>query len=340
MSTAYRIRSFLVVMGLVIPISLSAASRSAIDNLSTLKSGLSTFTNDIGTAAPNAGNLGLNWSSAYVGQLVPGGAFGMGITMGAITFPKAAFTNLTKALKTSSDIDGVSGLGLVLPGYTLDIRMGGVRIPFDLGVKYGSLSNFKLGDVLANFNSVGFEFRYALLKGSDETSPLLSLGLGYNYMAGGFEAEIGSDVLIDNVVVDGGAYHLLLEKPDVSSSWRSSIIEFDAQFSKVFGKVEPGFGFGLAYSSSKMETALESLVAVVNDSHAMVAGTDAGRVSDTKGLDISNDEIEYSATVSKITMNLMGGVAYHLSVLRIDLGFAYNMTGGSLAITLGGRMQF
>jgi hypothetical protein len=85
-----------------------------------------------GTLA-SAATSGLNWSPAYIGQFPH---FGVGVTLGATGMPwttaKPVFDMLGVAIPTELSFSGEEAIGL--PALTVDARIGGFGIPFDVGL--------------------------------------------------------------------------------------------------------------------------------------------------------------------------------------------------------------
>jgi hypothetical protein len=106
--------------------------------LKDLQNGVVDFSEKMAKSLPFNSSLGLNWSDAYIGKIFPSVPphFGIGGSFGFTTMD-------LPALKT---LAGQLGYGmpfttdrLFFPVYTLEGRLGGFFLPFDIGVKFGTL---------------------------------------------------------------------------------------------------------------------------------------------------------------------------------------------------------
>ncbi len=149
-----------------------------------VNSKLSDFANDLNVTLPNAATQQNVYSSAWIGKLFPSAPphFAVGFEAGVTKL------NL-KPLKEMTEIFGISGLPslMVYPTITVNGRIGGFVLPFDIGFSgmYMDLSNLNsLADGLGiKMFNIGGDFRYALLKG-EGVLPQVSLGVGYYYIGG------------------------------------------------------------------------------------------------------------------------------------------------------------
>ncbi len=140
---------------------------------------------------------------AYIGKLYPSipshFSFGISVTGTLIStdFLKDCTTAYTNKIKESvvsftGDSDATVDFEfpipekLPLPACAFNLRLGGIKIPFDIGF-YGMSMNassdqLPIDDISLNldFNSFGGDLRFALLKGN-LILPKLSIGCGYSY---------------------------------------------------------------------------------------------------------------------------------------------------------------
>src|SRR6056297_238320 len=129
-------------------------------SLDTFEDSFDTFSGEFAKSLPMNSMIGLNWSDASIGQLlaVPP-HFGVGVTTGVTTIPLSVFTDLTDDLgvDASGGVDDLPAMGVPIPGYAVDARVGGFILPFDVGVKVGLIPNLKIGDVEAEYTNIGFD---------------------------------------------------------------------------------------------------------------------------------------------------------------------------------------
>ena len=217
-------RAFLVIIVL-----LSATAVFAV-NYTDFQSGFNEFAQDLANGTPFATSTGLGWSQAYIGQFPH---FALGITAGVTTISAGAMQTLADAMGVTlpSDFSYASKTGLPLPGYTIDARIGGFVLPFDIGFKLGYIPPGTFPKVDLNYLLFGLDVRYGLLK-DEGWSPALSVGLGYNHMKASVTVPgfLGSNVQIASVhtTQDGLDHTLSLANPDFGLDWSTNVIELKA----------------------------------------------------------------------------------------------------------------
>jgi hypothetical protein len=324
---------FTVLVAVVFGAPVFGADEFTLDEF---KDGFETFSEEFAKSLPMNSTIGLNWSDAYIGQLlaVPPN-FGVGVTTGVTTIPGSVFTDLADDLgvDTSGGVEDVSAFGLPLPGYAVDARVGGFILPFDVGVKVGLLPGIKIGDVEAEYTNIGFDVRYAVLDGG--ILPKLSVGVGYNYLSGRIVTPLGlGETRVGSVEYDGNTYELVMSDPDLEFGWQANVFDFKAQVSKSFLIIEPHFGVGASVGSASTTTGLSTDITVNGG-----GGVTADDIGKAAGVDISDDGLFLESTVNPVSFRLFGGTSLNLAVFRLDLGLMYNLNSGSLGGTLGARFQ-
>ena len=153
------------------------------------------------------------WPDAYIGKLVPSVPphFGIGVSASGTFISTSAFTDAITAIINTID-ESASGTTekftfsitekIPIPAYSVNARLGGFFLPFDIGL-YGSYLNFNklsYNDFSGGIRywSAGGDIRVALMKGN-AVLPKLSLGAGYIFTrmnlhtAGSKAYIIGSD---------------------------------------------------------------------------------------------------------------------------------------------------
>lgn len=156
--------------------------------VSKISKGLNDFSDELAIAIPQAATQQNVWADAYIGKLFPSIPFHLGGGFNA-AFTHIDTSGLSKAAKTL----GISGIkdDYYYPVFTADLRIGGVFLPFDIGIavmKTGTIGTDAFGcDLDIDLFTIGFDFRYALLEGG-LIMPKLSVGFGYFYNEGSFGA--------------------------------------------------------------------------------------------------------------------------------------------------------
>ena len=200
------------------------------------------FSNSLLPVIPNVSLQQGVWPDAYIGKVFPGFPphLGGGVTAG---FATVKTTDLNKAIKELNSAISDSSVKFpslhdtfLFPTITVDAKVGGLFLPFDIGLsimKIPHLSLSKLGaPVTVDFFTVGGSFRYAILQGN-VVLPQLSIGLGGYYSKGYI-----------NVGATDGSY--------INTNFDSKIFFLETQLSKQFLFVTPFIGLRLAVSQANV----------------------------------------------------------------------------------------
>lgn len=200
------------------------------DNIST---GLDDFTFSLIKTAPSTVSHQNMWASAYIGQLLDlPPHLGGGISFGMAQLKTEGLATVFKEMGLTYDVKN-----LFLPTLTFDARIGGLFIPFDIGVHGMMIKNpleFNIQETVfsIDYGTVGADVRIPLIK-EEGALPNLSIGAGYAYSKG--NAGIN--------VKEGTAC--------VSAGYESQILQATVQLSKKILIVEPFVGLRGTLSSNK-----------------------------------------------------------------------------------------
>jgi hypothetical protein len=335
-------RAFLVIIVL-----LSATAVFAAVNYSTFQDGFNQFAQDLANGAPFSTSTGLGWSQAYIGQFPH---FGLGITAGVTTISAGSMQKLADAMGVTlpSDFSYVSTYGLPLPGYTIDARIGGFVLPFDIGLKLGYIPPGTFPSVDVDYILFGVDVRYGLLADKGWT-PALSVGLGYNHMKAGVSVPgfLGGDVTIAKVhnPSDGLDQTLKLTNPDFGLNWSTNVIELKAQISKKLIFITPYLGVGAAVSfgTSASGSVTSQLLYGGNPiTQAQIDNITAYYKSQGQTPpDLSSIGITANASNGAgFDFRAFGGLSLNLFILYLDLGVAYDVSTGGLGGSINARIAF
>ena len=164
----------------------------------TIDGGLSDFAEELGFSVPQTAVQQNVYAEAFIGTIFPSVPphFSFGVNAG--------LTHLnTEGLASAADALGIDGVdtSYYFPVFNADIRIGGIVLPFDIGVSFMKLDVSSLDSMSADFTADFFTFavdaRYAILK-DGVVSPALSIGVGYSINRGSFGAASDyADVAID-----------------------------------------------------------------------------------------------------------------------------------------------
>lgn len=173
------------------------AQDRAFDKVS---SGMDGFALSLERTLPNAAVQQNVYADAWIGKFFPSAPphFGIGAEFGVAKFDLSP-------LKDVADIFGISAVPktFIFPTFTANARIGGLILPFDVGLSfmYIDLSKLRLIDGIGvNYFNVGGDFRWAIFKG-EGAFPKLSVGGGFYLTKGGFSFEKdGFDTSLDYCV--------------------------------------------------------------------------------------------------------------------------------------------
>lgn len=209
------------------------AENPATFNTENISTGLDDFTFSLIKTAPSTVSHQNMWASAYIGQLLDlPPHLGGGVSFGMAQLKTDGLTTVFKEMGLTYDVKN-----LFLPTLTFDARIGGLLIPFDLGVHGMMIKNpleFNIQETVfsIDYGTVGADVRIPLIK-EEGALPNLSIGAGYAYSKG--NAGIN--------VKEGTAC--------VSAGYESQILQATVQLSKKILIVEPFVGLRGTLSSNK-----------------------------------------------------------------------------------------
>jgi hypothetical protein len=298
---------------------------------------VSNFSGDIAKGMPLNSSIGLNWSDAYIGQFlgIPP-RFGFGISSGFTFLDVGSMNDLFGLFGTS--VGGRLKMGLPLPGYTLEGRIGGFVLPFDAGVKIGYVDNIPLLNRFGldlDYLLVGADIRYSLLP---KILPLkLSVGVGINHLQGGISKKIPAG-LPEFSFVDAADknYTLKMEDPTVGLLWKTTNYELKAQASMSLIIITPYAGVGVGYAKSESgyrirtdltvngETVTDEIIDIMNGYGVH---------------NISSNGFESLIGDDAWNVRLFGGMSLNLAMIKFDLTGIYSYTTSNLGVTFGVRFQ-
>ena len=158
----------------------------------TVVNGLNDLTDVMTDVIPNAQLQQNVWADAWIGHILPKPNFGVGVNAGVSKLKLDSLKSAGEAL--CMDMGGVPST-MVFPVATVDLRVGGFFLPFDVGFTISCLDTSKIGPLnkaispaYFDFFTIGGDIRYAVLKGG-AILPKVSVGLGVYHMSGHIGAE-------------------------------------------------------------------------------------------------------------------------------------------------------
>lgn len=179
-------------MEIIAAASTFGQSPPAVDGkYSDIAAAFKTFSDVSAGRANVTADIGLNWSDAYIGELISYPPhYGFGGSIGLNSMKASAFNNM---LENTMGLEAVTPLFSdkhFYPTYLAEMRLGGFRdIPFDVGFKVGWLPSFIPMPLFRDFAydnlQAGFDLRFNVL--STWTGFRISVGGSFNYLKGFLE---------------------------------------------------------------------------------------------------------------------------------------------------------
>lgn len=329
--------SFRKILVLCLALSVPGVLSAQSSTISGVSDSLGSINDKLAPALAAASGIGLDWSDAWIGYAlgVPP-HFGLGVTVGAVTIPSSALKPLTDAFGGSLP-SSVGSLGLVLPIYNLNARLGGFFLPFDMGFKIGVVpSNLIKGDVNVNYLLLGGDFRYALLQ--DGVLPGVSVGVGVNYLSASIQSPIsGVGATTFTAPGVGSSNTVTMSQPTANLDITDLTCDFKVQISKNLILLTPYLGGVVTVSG---ETLKGSINSTVTANGSALSPSDINQLNSLTGGSFSSNG--FSKTVSNsglLGFKIYGGTSFNLTILKLDLQALYNLPTGNLGLSLGGRIQ-
>lgn len=209
---------------------------------SKVNAGLGQFIEDLAKTAPSAAVNQNIYADAYIGKLIPSipPHFAVGVNTSFSILDISGLKKAASGLGISLDLQD----DFVLPTFTLDARIGGLFLPFDLGVSFMTFPTFDFGNGMKmDFLAWGADLRWALMQQS-LIKPNISIGIGYYHNAGSIEIS-------DSDSRAGIAYKV-------------NTLALSAQVSKTFFIITPFIGGRVVMSDADSSYDWSASVASVN----------------------------------------------------------------------------
>jgi hypothetical protein len=317
------------------------------NTLETLQTNVNKFTDNMAHSLPFNSTMGLNWSDGYIGQLtaIPP-HFGVGISAGFTSMDFSSVKNLLELFELDLPVNNsaIQNMGLPIPGYTIEGRIGGIILPFDIGFKFGYLPPDVVKSFVDSFNYglkhllFGADIRYSLLN-RKILIPKLSVGLGFNYMEGGITAPLPENLSYNFTDPNSGFVHKLTTKEaNLGLEWRTISAEFKVQASFPFKFITPYAGAGISYAWSQAGYKVSTPELLVNDA-SLSDDEKKMLMEQIKVTGVSDKGFETINKFNGISARAYGGISINIAFLRIDFTGMYEFISGNLGATLGIRFQ-
>jgi len=320
--------------------------------LGDLKDKVDEFTGELANSLPFNSTMGLNWSDAYIGQLfaLPP-HLGIGFTTGFTTMNFGSLNGLLNMFdihEFDELTDKMNVGGFTLPGYTIDARIGGFILPFDIGFKFGYLKlnpeflNGLLKTDIPDFNMdyliIGGDLRYAILDG--KKFPLkLSVGAGFNYLKGGMSMPVPGGADLSFKIGDSGNT-LHIPNPTLGLDWETKSLDFKAQASIKLLIFTPYIGIGATHAWSRAGYGIKSDINVKDSDGNEVDIDDVRNLIESFGIEgVSTDGFSHYDEVKGWSFRTFGGLSINAPFVKFDLTGMYDFISKCYGLTFGIRLQ-
>jgi hypothetical protein len=348
-------------------ISISAAAFAQNDPISSMDAiadGLQAFTNTIAPSIPLNSTTGNIWSDAYIGQLIAMPPHvGVGEVLGLTFIPGSAISQMLSDaggnIPGSEALSLLAKVGVPIPALVTQARIGGFILPFDIGMKFGSLPNKNVAlsgssSLDVSYLLVGGDVRYALL---DEKKNVidLSIGLSLNYLKTALAIPTGMgtttyEFTLPTDPIGAPAHTLSMSEPKLFLGWESFSADLTAQVSKKIIFFTPYAGAGLTIGKPVVKTGIKS--ELTYDGTAMTTAQmeqlqqlyDALKSAGMQTLPIDPSTLREgyifkSNTDRGTDLRVYGGFALDIWVVRLDTNIFYSFFGRNYGANFGARIQ-
>ena len=285
------------------------------------------------------------WSDAYIGKLFPSMPphFGIGVTVAGTFMNTKEFSSVaetivneinTKAAGASQDFNFSIPDNIPFPAYSVNARIGGIILPFDVGV-YGSyltVNSLKFEDFTGTitYYSFGGDIRYAVMKGST-LLPKISVGAGYAYTHMALDAK-GSSTYTSDLSAHGiPGIASVTANTDMNTNFDLHTLFVQAQVSKKFFILTPYAGMRAYVTASKSHYDYAY-------SSTYEAGGNSGNVPDGSGAD-EHDYNSNGFAWGKIQPQLYAGLGLNIFFFDCTLGGCWNPRNNLWSANVSARFK-
>ncbi len=328
---------------LILMMSLAAAGLWA-QNLEDFQAGFEAFATDMASTLSYNATIGNNWSDAYIGKFPH---FGVGVSAGLTTVPSEPLEALFVSMGNVEVPSAVAKMGLPIPAAAVSAKLGGLFLPFDVGVKAMILpaeatEALSSAGIAADYKLLGGNVRFALLK-QNILMPDVSVGLGYNRLTGSISMPLDIPTQTFTFEEQDSTPHTLeVTQPDLAMDWTTDSFDATIQVSKSLLFLRPYIGAGYSFGKSTVNGGMKAAMlydgVTVTDEEVdqMKADLAAAGISVP---DISADGFKFGADNNDPVVRLYGGLSLDLLILMFDTQVTYVPKTKSLGATGTIRIQ-
>lgn len=279
--------------------------------------GLDNFSEDLAASIANAQLMQNVWAEAWIGKLIPGFHMGIGVNVGAAELKIDTLKETAKAL----EIDSMNDLpnSFAFPTVAADLRLGGILLPFDVGVSYMTIDSTKISKLNTaisplsfDFYTIGVDARWAICQGKG-LAPKISIGAGYVYTKGG-------------VNIDG-------DEANAGLNFTSKNIYAQAQISKKLLFIVPFAGAKLSYVKSDVNWN-------VNAHWANILDGNTSELGNLEEWEILPKNFSGGYNDTNLIPQVYGGIGLDLFVINLNVAVGYDFSNKLLSAAANFRIAW
>lgn len=284
-----------------------------------ISEGLHAFSEQTEKAVPNTMGLQGMWPDAYIGQILDlPPHFGGGVSAGTSVFDASG---LQKALVNGMGIEMGSDLtSMVLPTIVADAKVGGLLIPFDVGLSAMQIAPTNFMGISVDLFTFSADLRIPIIK-QTTLLPCISIGAGYAYSKG----NIGLSVFD--------------EAASIKTGYETQVMSATAQISKKLLFFTPFAGVRAAMTSSKnnwsWRYSKDDLITYANSFTGTSIALPGSVTQEDSYTDDTFSEFQFNS------LQFFGGVGFDFLVIaRINIIASYDFYNNIWAGGTSLRVQF
>lgn len=305
-------RTLAIILSLSIMLSAaSAATQTSLDQSFT------SFANDVADFVPRASAGSNLWADAHIGNLLPlnglphlGAGFSASFAMIPTDFTSTFGSAFTTPVNTWESFP--------LPAISIDARVGGLILPFDIGAHIFALNNFEkelwgLNIEIPSCLAVGADLRFAILQ-EGVILPALSIGVGYTYSKGDFTISSRSMTDIASMISQNQAvvnYHM---------EYETAIYSATVQLSKKILLLTPFIGAKAIAQSGTYKYA---------GAYNNIDGKSNSFNLTTLTKNFALDDLQNS--MANVKYNIFAGLGVDFLIIQTTVGVSYDLSDQSWA---------
>ena len=329
----------------ILALSVLLAASVAAQDLKAFETNFNTFAGEMAPVLSYNATTGDIWSTAYIGNLPH---FGAGLTFGFFLIPADALKPFFTAM--GIELPAELNNGLPFPAMAVTAKLGGIILPFDLGVKgmvmFPELSTLVSSTgITADYTMLGATLRIPLLK-ENILLPAIAIGASYDYLSGSIKMPLKDMPTASYTFQEpnsGPTHTISVTDPTMALDFQTTSFDFTAQVSKKILFITPYVGAGISLGTSSVKGGLDARLQYDGSD---ITAANLQTIKDTlaeAGInvpDISAEGFRFGSAFSDPVIRLYGGLSFDLLFIYADVMGIYIPANGNLGANVSIRVQF